>query len=154
MQASCNRKKGKVSNEQESTLHPCRSEKSNLYGSWVQVSSSHVESREQNDPVQKSFRYQSSHPPEQIISDINKEIQTRRVVYETFSAFFSFLSSIELVSYKLTLNDQDWMLAMRDELNEFERNQVWHLEPRPLDRLAIGTSWVSRHKFDDLGTIV
>lgn len=54
----------------------------------------------------------------------------------------------------MALNDLNWVLAMEDELNQFERNQVWHFEPRPLDRSVIGTRWVFKNKLDDLGTKV
>ena len=30
--------------------------------------------------------------------------------------------------------DTYWLLAIQEELNQFERNQVWHLIPRPHDR--------------------
>jgi hypothetical protein len=29
------------------------------------------------------------------------------------------------------LRDSDWVLAMQEELNNFTRNEVWHLVPRP-----------------------
>ena len=31
---------------------------------------------------------------------------------------------------------------MQEELNQFERNQVWELVDRPNDHLIIGTKWV------------
>ena len=108
----------------------------------------------ENAPRSSIFKYKSSHPSEQILSDISKGIQTRRAVYENFCAFFSFLSNIEPTDYKMALKDPDWVLAMQDELNQFERNKVWHLEPRPENRSVIGTRWVFRNKLDDLGTIV
>jgi len=108
----------------------------------------------QNDFMFKSYKYQSSHPTDQIISNINKGIQTRRSVYQNFCAFYSFLSNIEPTDYKMALADPDWVLAMQDELNQFKRNQVWHLVPRPKERSVIGTRWVFRNKLDDLGTIV
>ncbi|XP_074355885.1 putative mitochondrial protein AtMg00820 [Apium graveolens] len=37
---------------------------------------------------------------------------------------------------------------MQDELNEFERNKVWALVPRPKGKLVIGTKWVFRNKTD------
>ena len=43
---------------------------------------------------------------------------------------------------------------MQEELNQFERNQVWELVPRPKDQTIIGTKWVFRNKVDDHGTIV
>ena len=42
---------------------------------------------------------------------------------------------------------------MQDELHQFERNQVWHLVPKPKDRTIIGTKWVFRNKLDEQGTV-
>ena len=53
----------------------------------------------------------------------------------------------------MALTDPDWVLAMQDELNQGQRNEVWHLVPRPKERSVIGTKWVFRNKLDDLGTI-
>ena len=35
---------------------------------------------------------------------------------------------------------------MQEELNEFERNEVWKLVPRPKNGSIIGTKWVFRKK--------
>jgi hypothetical protein len=43
---------------------------------------------------------------------------------------------------------------MQEELDQFERNQVWHLVPRPSDRSVIGTKWVFRNKLDENGVVV
>ncbi|XP_009800411.2 uncharacterized mitochondrial protein AtMg00820-like [Nicotiana sylvestris] len=42
---------------------------------------------------------------------------------------------------------------MQDELNQFERSQVWHLVPRPKDRSVISTKWVFRNELNEDGTI-
>ena len=46
------------------------------------------------------------------------------------------------------------MLAMQEELNQFERNQVWHLVPRPHDRPIIGTKWIFRNNMDESGNVI
>jgi len=51
------------------------------------------------------------------------------------------------------LIDSDWISAMQEELHQFERNQVWHLVPKPKDRTIIGTKWVFRNKLDEQGTV-
>jgi len=66
----------------------------------------------------------------------------------------SFLSKIEPTKIDEALRDPDWIVAMQDELGQFERNKVWHLEPRPPGRTIIGTRWVFRNKLDDSGNIV
>ncbi|KAL8148288.1 hypothetical protein AgCh_005602 [Apium graveolens] len=46
------------------------------------------------------------------------------------------------------LQDADWVQAMQEELNEFERNKVWTLVPRPKNRSVVGKRWVFRNKTD------
>ena len=41
---------------------------------------------------------------------------------------------------------------MQEELHQFERSKVWHLEPRPKDRSIINTKWVFKDKLDEFGT--
>ena len=43
---------------------------------------------------------------------------------------------------------------MQEELNQFERNEVWELVPRPNDRSVIGPKWVYRNKMDENGIII
>ena len=42
---------------------------------------------------------------------------------------------------------------MQEELNQFERNKVWKLVPRPKGRTIIGTKWVFRNKMDETGIV-
>jgi dUTPase len=44
--------------------------------------------------------------------------------------FFFFLH-IEPKSFLEAEKHDDWILVMQDELNQFERNYVWELVPRP-----------------------
>ena len=43
---------------------------------------------------------------------------------------------------------------MQEELNQFKKNEVWHLVPRPIDHPVIGTKWVFRNKNDEPGVIM
>ena len=43
---------------------------------------------------------------------------------------------------------------MQEELNQFEKNEVWHLIPRPSDHPIIGTKWVFRNKMDESEIVV
>ena len=45
-------------------------------------------------------------------------------------------------------------MAILEELNQFEKNQVWKLVPRPKDHSIIGTKWVFIKKLDEHGNIV
>ena len=42
---------------------------------------------------------------------------------------------------------------MQDELNQFERNKVCYLVPRPKQHPIISTKWVFRNKLDEQGAI-
>ncbi|KAK2436142.1 hypothetical protein QL285_021150 [Trifolium repens] len=64
-----------------------------------------------------------------------------------------FVSTVEPKNVKEALTDECWINAMREELNEFKRNEVWDLVPRP-DRVnIIGTKWVYRNKSDESGVV-
>ena len=43
---------------------------------------------------------------------------------------------------------------MQEELNQFERNEVWELVSRPNDQSVIGTKWVYRNKMDENDIII
>nr|KYP62630.1 hypothetical protein KK1_017171 [Cajanus cajan] len=45
-------------------------------------------------------------------------------------------------------------MAMQEQLNQFERNEVWDLVPLPNDYPIIGTKWVFRNKLDESGIII
>jgi hypothetical protein len=44
------------------------------------------------------------------------------------------------------------VLAMQEELNNFMRNEVWHLVPHP-NQNVVGTKWVFRNKQDEHGVV-
>jgi len=50
------------------------------------------------------------------------------------------------------LGDPDWVMAMQEELNNFTRNEIWELVPRPKQNV-IGTKWVFRNKQDEHGVV-
>ncbi|XP_074305231.1 uncharacterized protein LOC141640280 [Silene latifolia] len=70
--------------------------------------------------------------------NLRRGVQTRRRL-NNFSSFYSFLSTIEPTNSKEVLAESDWIVAMQEELQQFKRNKVWHLVPRPRDRSVIRT---------------
>jgi hypothetical protein len=62
------------------------------------------------------------------------------------------VSSIEPYRVEDALRDSDWVLAMQEELNNFTRNEEWHLVPRP-NQNVVGTKWVFRNKQDEHGVV-
>jgi hypothetical protein len=62
------------------------------------------------------------------------------------------VSSIEPYRIENALRDPDWVMSMQEELNNFTRNGVWYLVPRP-NQNVVGTKWVFRNKQDEHGVV-
>jgi len=102
-------------------------------------------------PTQVRATIQRNHPIDQILGDISKGVTTRsRLV--NFCEHYSFVSSIEPFRVEEALLDPDWVLAMQEELNNFKRNEVWTLVPRPKQNV-VGTKWVFRNIQDAHGGV-
>ena len=69
-------------------------------------------------------------------------------------AFSAYVSLIETKNIKEALLDSDWISAMQEELNQFERSRVWNLVPKSQNRTIIRTRWVFRNKLDEQGQII
>jgi hypothetical protein len=82
---------------------------------------------------------------------MHKGVTTRSRVTH-FCEHYSFVSSIEPYMVEDALRDLDWVLAMQEELNNFTRNEVWHLVPRP-NQNVVGTKWVFHNKQDEHGVV-
>ena len=52
------------------------------------------------------------------------------------------------------LGDESWTTALREELNQFIRNDMWYLVSRPKDEHVIGTKWIFKNKQDGNRLIV
>jgi hypothetical protein len=94
---------------------------------------------------------QRDHLVNSILGDIHKGVTTRSRV-PRFCEHYSFVSSIEPYRVEDALRDSDWVLAMQEELNNFTRNEVWHLVPRP-NQNVVGTKWVFCNKKDEHGVV-
>jgi hypothetical protein len=90
-------------------------------------------------PTQVRATIQRNHPVDQILGDIRKGVTTRSCL-ANFCEHCSFVSSIEPFRVEEALQDLDWVLAMLEELNNFKRNEVWSLVPRPKQNV-VGTMW-------------
>nr|GFD19380.1 retrovirus-related Pol polyprotein from transposon TNT 1-94 [Tanacetum cinerariifolium] len=66
----------------------------------------------------------------------------------------AFLASVEPKTYKEALTQACWIVAMQEELNEFEHLEVWELVPRPDKVMVITLKWIYKVKLDELGGIL
>ncbi|KAL8090564.1 hypothetical protein AgCh_039861 [Apium graveolens] len=97
-------------------------------------------------------KWTKSHTPDLIIENPDAGVRTRTGTSNE-CLYNSFLSQTEPKKVEEALQDADWVQAMQEELNEFERNKVWTLVPRPKNRSVVGTKWVFRNKTDSDGII-
>ena len=70
------------------------------------------------------------HNKDDVIGDVNEGVRTRRQIANLIS-FTCYTSQIEPKKIDKALNDEFWVLAMQEELSQFERNEFWTLGPRP-----------------------
>ncbi|XP_075097893.1 uncharacterized protein LOC142175212 [Nicotiana tabacum] len=52
------------------------------------------------------------------------------------------------------LKDPSWIQAMQEELDRFEKNQMWKVVPKPANIAVIGTEWVFRNKLNEDGKVI
>ncbi|KAL8105546.1 hypothetical protein AgCh_029365 [Apium graveolens] len=97
-------------------------------------------------------KWTKSHTLDLIIGNPDAGVRTRTTT-SSECLYNSFLSQTEPKKVEEALQDADWVQAMQEELNEFERNKVWTLVPRPKNRSVVGTKWVFRNKTDSDGII-
>lgn len=64
------------------------------------------------------------------------------------------MSSTEPRTIKDALLDHEWIVEMQEELEDFERNKVLKLVPKPKRHTIVGTHWVFLNKLDDSGVVI
>nr|GEZ37071.1 retrovirus-related Pol polyprotein from transposon TNT 1-94 [Tanacetum cinerariifolium] len=113
-----------------------------------------------NDPLfgipQHISKWTKDHPLDNIIGQLSRPYSTRLQLYEQalFCFYDAFLNSMEPRSYNDALTQSCWIEAMQEELNEFERLEVWELVPRPDKVMVITLKWIYKVKLDELGGIL
>jgi hypothetical protein len=103
------------------------------------VHASEIE-REINSKNGAPSHIQKTHPPQQIIGNLNERV-TRSSMSAHLSCFTNilFVALFELRDVGQALSDLSWVNVMHEELYNFERNQVWTLIEPPRDVNVIGT---------------
>jgi len=100
-----------------------------------------------------TFKYNSSHPEDHIIGNKDSPRRTRSYLRQEES-MIGLLLVIEPATVDEALSDDGWILAMQEELNQFQRNDVWDLVPKPQQKNIIGTKWVFRNKLNEKGEVI
>nr|GFD01806.1 retrovirus-related Pol polyprotein from transposon TNT 1-94 [Tanacetum cinerariifolium] len=85
-------------------------------------------------------------------STISTQLQLHEQAF--FCYYDAFLTFMEPKMYKEALTQSCWIEAMQEELNEFERLEVWELVPQPDQVMVITLKWIYKVKLDELGGIL
>ncbi|GJX60536.1 retrovirus-related pol polyprotein from transposon TNT 1-94 [Tanacetum coccineum] len=84
------------------------------------------------------------HPLDQVIGDLSKPVMTRqRLLTDSEVCMYALtVSTIEPKNIKEAMENHSWIESMQDELNQFERLQVWELVLRPERKNIIALKWL------------
>ncbi|GJV37294.1 retrovirus-related pol polyprotein from transposon TNT 1-94 [Tanacetum coccineum] len=101
-------------------------------------------------------KWTKDHPLEIIIGELVRPVSTWLQLHEQalFCYYDAFLTAVKPKTYKDALTQACWIEAMQEELNEFERLEVWELVPRPDKVMVITLKWIYKVKLDELGGIL
>ncbi|WVZ88528.1 hypothetical protein U9M48_035045 [Paspalum notatum var. saurae] len=103
---------------------------------------------------QPSRMVQRDHPSRNIIGGLNERVTRSRSTSIAHFAHSTFAVSFEPHDVGHALSDPNWVNAMHEELEIFERNQVWVLIEPPPHCNPIGTKWVFKNKQGEDGVVV
>ncbi|KAJ9552635.1 hypothetical protein OSB04_016680 [Centaurea solstitialis] len=104
-------------------------------------------------PLPHTVKWTKDHPIDLIIGDPTSGVQTRAASANECN-FSVFLSNIEPTRVSDALQDSDWVMAMQEELNQFEALKVWRLVKLPDLKSVIDTKWLFKNKRDANNIIV
>ncbi|GJZ46015.1 retrovirus-related pol polyprotein from transposon TNT 1-94 [Tanacetum coccineum] len=109
-----------------------------------------------NQPPEHINKWTKDHPIDNVIGDPSRLVSTRNQLQDEalFCYFDAFLSFVEPKSYKEALTKSSWIKAIQEELNEFERLEVWELVPHPDRVMIITLKWIYKAKLDELGGVL
>ncbi|GKA07722.1 retrovirus-related pol polyprotein from transposon TNT 1-94 [Tanacetum coccineum] len=101
-------------------------------------------------------KWTKNYPIEQVIGDPSKPVMTRRQLHTDAEVCMYELtvSTTELKNIKEAMLDASWIESMQDELNQFERLDVWELVKYLIGRNIITVKWIWKNKTDAENTVI
>jgi len=96
----------------------------------------------------KSRKTISDHPPEKIIGDTSDGIRTRQSFINRDDNM-KMISHIKPKNIQEAICEESWAIAMKEELSQFEKSEIWNLVPKPQNQSIIKTKRISKNKLDE-----
>nr|GEW32782.1 retrovirus-related Pol polyprotein from transposon TNT 1-94 [Tanacetum cinerariifolium] len=117
-------------------------------------------SRHMTKIKQYLHRYLKESGPKVVFGDDSSR-DTKRIRIKNSDAalaskclYVNFLSAMKPKRLIEALKEEGWIIAMQEELNQFERNKVWTLVPKPHGKTTIETKWIWKNKMDENGIVI
>ncbi|WVZ76135.1 LOW QUALITY PROTEIN: hypothetical protein U9M48_024133 [Paspalum notatum var. saurae] len=89
-----------------------------------------------------------------MIGDIHQCVTHSSVNSLAFFSHSAYVATFEPRDVSHALSDPNWVNAMHEELENFERNHVWDLVEPPPNYRPTGTKWVFKNKQGENGMVV
>jgi hypothetical protein len=122
--------------------------------STIAVEASRVEGEIISEPGAPSH-IQKVHSPQQIIGNLNERVTcSLRLAHLSCFSNTLFVALFDPRDIGHALSDSSWVNAMHEELENFERNQVWTLVDPLRDVNVTGTKWAFKNKQGEDGEVV
>nr|GEU76568.1 Gag-Pol polyprotein [Tanacetum cinerariifolium] len=101
-------------------------------------------------------RWTKDHPIANVIKDPSRLISTRKQLQiDAMWCYFDiFLTSVEPKNFKQAMTEPLWINAIKEEIYEFERLQVWELVSCPDKVMLIKFKWIYKVKTDKFSGIL
>ena len=93
------------------------------------------------------WRFKKDHPPTNILDTVHEGVQTRSQFRDYMNVAFT--SQVEPRKVDDAFLKVKWVNAIHEELEQFERNEVWKQVPRPAHLNVIGTKWIFKNKLNE-----
>ena len=71
-----------------------------------------------------------------------------------FVSYSCYLSQVEPAKVEDAIQDERWVKVMHDELQQFQKNDIWTLVPRLEGVNIIGTKWIFCNKTNEEGNVI
>jgi hypothetical protein len=109
---------------------------------------------EANSSREAPQHIQRCHLPQQMLGELHERVTCTRSQHISHFAHLGFVATFEPRDVGHALSDPNCVNVMHEELENFERNQVWVLVPPPSNCHSIGTKWVFKKKLSEDGLVV
>ncbi|XP_074377111.1 uncharacterized protein LOC141718632 [Apium graveolens] len=120
---------------------------------WAKAINNSNKEEISNIHLPKSSRTVKNYFPDNLLTNLDQGISTQSRLHN-LCAFCAFVAEFEPKNSQEAVVNEYWSVAMQEELNQFERCDVWKLVLPPKDAKIVGTCWVFKNKNDEDGNII